>query len=108
MILFPSSVVRLRSSVVRPRSPVPVLPRNPLRFLGAPRGARYFPEASMDKVVLAYSGGLDTSVAIRWIAERYNMEVVTVTANLGNQPDLEAIQEKALRTGAVRAYVHDA
>jgi argininosuccinate synthase len=62
----------------------------------------------MDKVVLAYSGGLDTSVAIRWIAERYNMEVVTVTANLGNQRDLEAIQEKALRTGAVRAYVHDA
>lgn len=62
----------------------------------------------MEKVVLAYSGGLDTSVAIRWIGEKYNMEVVTVTANLGNQRDLEAIQEKALRTGAVRAYVHDA
>jgi argininosuccinate synthase len=62
----------------------------------------------MEKVVLAYSGGLDTSVAIRWINEQYNMEVVTVTANLGNQRDLDAVQEKALRTGAVRAYVHDA
>ena len=62
----------------------------------------------MDKVVLAYSGGLDTSVAIRWINEKYNLDVVAVTVDVGNQGDLHAVQEKALRTGAVKAFAHDA
>jgi argininosuccinate synthase len=62
----------------------------------------------MEKVVLAYSGGLDTSVAIKWIRERYGMDVVAVTADVGNERDFQAIQEKALRTGAVKAYVKDA
>ncbi|MFN8526608.1 MAG: argininosuccinate synthase [Chloroflexota bacterium] len=62
----------------------------------------------MDKVVLAYSGGLDTSVAIRWINEKYNLDVITVTIDVGNEREFTAIQEKALRTGAIKAFVHDA
>ena len=59
------------------------------------------------KVVLAYSGGLDTSVAIRWIKEKYGLDVVTLTIDVGNKPDLEAIKEKALKIGAIKAYVVD-
>ncbi len=59
------------------------------------------------KVVLAYSGGLDTSVAIKWIQEKYGMEVVTFTADLGNDPDLDAIRQRALDIGAVKALVAD-
>ena len=62
----------------------------------------------MDKVILAYSGGLDTSVAIKWLHETYNLEVICVTVDVGNERDFGSIQEKALRTGAVKAYVHDA
>ncbi len=62
----------------------------------------------MDKVILAYSGGLDTSVAIKWIEEKYDMQVVTMTADVGNEKDLEAVRQKALRTGAIKAYVKDA
>jgi argininosuccinate synthase len=62
----------------------------------------------MAKVVLAYSGGLDTSVAIKWINERYGMEVIAVTVDVGNARDLDAVREKALRTGAVKAFVKDA
>ncbi|MGI8968878.1 MAG: argininosuccinate synthase [Chloroflexota bacterium] len=62
----------------------------------------------MPKVVLAYSGGLDTSVAIRWLMDHYGLEVVTFTADLGGEIDLEAAREKALRIGAVDAYVVDA
>ncbi|MPZ13306.1 MAG: argininosuccinate synthase [Chloroflexi bacterium] len=62
----------------------------------------------METVVLAYSGGLDTSVLIPWLRERYDLDVVTVTANLGSEQDLPAIREKALRTGAREAFVEDA
>lgn len=62
----------------------------------------------MTKVVLAYSGGLDTSVAIRWLMDHYGLEVVTLTADLGGGIDLEAARQKALQTGAVEAYVIDA
>ena len=62
-----------------------------------------------DKVVLAYSGGLDTSVAIRWINENYHMDVVTLTADLGGEKrDMPSIQEKAVNVGAVKALVVDA
>jgi argininosuccinate synthase len=61
-----------------------------------------------DKVVLAYSGGLDTSVAIRWLKETYKLEVITVTVDVGNERDFSAIREKALKTGAARALVIDA
>lgn len=61
-----------------------------------------------EKVVLAYSGGLDTSVAIRWIKEKYDMDVITFTVDVGNVPDLEAIRKKALDVGAIKAVVKDA
>ncbi|OGO07339.1 MAG: argininosuccinate synthase [Chloroflexi bacterium RBG_13_60_13] len=60
------------------------------------------------KVVLAYSGGLDTSVAIKWIKEKYDMDVIAVTADVGGDRDLEAVREKALKVGAVKAVVVDA
>ncbi|MBM2810435.1 MAG: argG [Chloroflexi bacterium] len=62
----------------------------------------------MEKVVLAYSGGLDTSVLIPWLREKYELDVITLTANLGSERDLPTIREKALRTGASEAYVEDA
>src|ERR687885_2746257 len=62
----------------------------------------------MNKVVLAYSGGLDTSVAIRWINEKYGLDVIAVTVDVGNERDFEAVRQKALRTGAVKAYIEDA
>jgi argininosuccinate synthase len=61
-----------------------------------------------DKVVLAYSGGLDTSVAIKWLEERYNLKVITFTVDIGNVPDLEAIRQKALDVGAIEALELDA
>jgi argininosuccinate synthase len=59
------------------------------------------------KIVLAYSGGLDTSVAIAWLKETYNAEVIAFCADLGQGEDLEAIKEKALRTGASKVYIDD-
>lgn len=63
---------------------------------------------NVDKVVLAYSGGLDTSVAIKWLQEKYNVEVIAVTIDVGNERDLPAIKEKALKIGAIKAEVIDA
>ncbi len=60
-----------------------------------------------EKVVLAYSGGLDTSVAIRWLKEKYNLDVITFTVDVGNVPDLDAIRQKAEDVGAVKALVRD-
>ena len=62
----------------------------------------------MDKAVLAYSGGLDTSVAIKWLRERYNLEIITLTVDIGNVANLEAIRQKALDVGATKALVIDA
>ncbi len=59
------------------------------------------------RVVLAYSGGLDTSVAIRWLADQ-GYEVVTATVDVGEAKDLEAVAQKAMRVGAKDAYVIDA
>ena len=61
-----------------------------------------------DKVILAYSGGLDTSVAVRWLEEKYGLKVITLTVDVGNVPDLETIRQKALKVGAIRAVVIDA
>ena len=61
-----------------------------------------------DKVVLAYSGGLDTSVAIKWIAEKYKMNVIALSINLGAEKDYEGIRKKALKVGAAKALVVDA
>src|SRR5579885_1157959 len=61
-----------------------------------------------DKVILAYSGGLDTSVMVPWIGEKYNLDVVAFTVDLGQGEDIERIRQKALRTGAVAAVAQDA
>ncbi len=61
-----------------------------------------------DKVVLAYSGGLDTSVAIRWLKEKYGLDVVTLTVDVGNEADFSVVREKALKVGASKALVRDA
>ncbi len=61
-----------------------------------------------DKVVLAYSGGLDTSVAIRWLGETYGMDVITLCVDVGSQKDLEAIKQKASSIGAVKSLTVDA
>src|SRR5919197_60576 len=58
--------------------------------------------------VLAYSGGLDTSVAVAWLRETYGLEVVTCTGDLGSVRDLDAIQRKAIASGARKAIVQDA
>ena len=61
------------------------------------------------KVVLLYSGGLDTSVMLKWIQDEYQAEVIALTIDIGQQADdLDAIKEKALRLGAKKAYVIDA
>src|SRR6201997_4419790 len=59
------------------------------------------------KVVLAYSGGLDTSVILRWLIERYQCEVVAFCADLGQGEELIPIRDKALRTGAVNVHIVD-
>ncbi|HVS75273.1 MAG TPA: argininosuccinate synthase [Candidatus Acidoferrales bacterium] len=59
------------------------------------------------KVVLAYSGGLDTSIIIPWLKENYGCEVIAMIGDVGQQEDLEAARQKALATGASSAYVED-
>jgi len=60
------------------------------------------------RIVLAYSGGLDTSVLIKWLQQKYDAEVITVTLDVGQKEDLKAIEEKALKLGAVKHYSIDA
>ena len=63
--------------------------------------------SSIRKVVLAYSGGLDTSVILKWIKNTYACEVVTLTTDLGQEEELDGIEDKALATGASKAYIDD-
>ncbi len=60
------------------------------------------------KVVLAYSGGLDTSVAIRWLKEKYDLDVIAVCIDVGNERDFSLIRQKALDVGAIKVSVIDA
>lgn len=62
----------------------------------------------MERIVLGYSGGLDTSIAIPWLAERYQAEVIAVTVDLGQGRELTDLRERALALGATRAHVLDA
>lgn len=65
-------------------------------------------KSKIKKVVLAYSGGLDTSIIIPWLKENYNnCEVVAVSGNVGQADELEGLEEKALKTGASKLYVED-
>ena len=60
------------------------------------------------KIVLAYSGGLDTSIIIPWLKENYgNPEIVAVSADVGQESELEGLEEKALKTGASKLYIED-
>ncbi|MEM3629662.1 MAG: argininosuccinate synthase, partial [Candidatus Bathyarchaeia archaeon] len=63
---------------------------------------------SKEKVILAYSGGLDTSVMIKWIQEKYGADVVTLTVDVGQGMDAKTIEEKALALGAIKHYTIDA
>ncbi len=65
-------------------------------------------QGERDSVVLAYSGGLDTSVLVRWLIEEKGLDVIAVSADLGQPGDMEAIRQKALDTGAVASEVVDA
>jgi argininosuccinate synthase len=62
---------------------------------------------NIKKVVLAYSGGLDTSVILKWLVETYRCEVVTFSGDLGQVDDMAQVERNALKTGAVKAYVED-
>ncbi len=65
-------------------------------------------EKEIKKVVLAYSGGLDTSIIIPWLKENYNnCEVIAVSADVGQESELEGLEEKALKTGASKLYIED-
>ena len=62
----------------------------------------------IQKVVLAYSGGLDTSIIIPWLKENYNgCEVIAVSADVGQESELDGLEEKALKTGASKLYIED-
>ena len=60
-----------------------------------------------NKIVLAYSGGLDTSIILKWLAKEYDAEVIAYVADLGQGEDLEEVYNKALKTGASKVYVED-
>jgi argininosuccinate synthase len=64
-------------------------------------------EATVKKVVLAYSGGLDTSVIVPWLRNNYGCQVICVTANLGQNEELEGLEEKAIQSGASKIYIED-
>ncbi len=69
---------------------------------------RIVDKSKIKKVVLAYSGGLDTSIIIPWLKENYNnCEVIAVSGNVGQADELEGLEEKALKTGASKLYVED-
>ena len=61
----------------------------------------------MHKVVLAYSGGLDTSVAVAWLREQYDVDVVTLTVDVGGGSLRAGVAERAISAGATKAYVVD-
>lgn len=62
---------------------------------------------NIKKVVLAYSGGLDTSVILKWLAETYDCEVIAFSADIGQEEELSDVEEKALKTGAIKVYIDD-
>ena len=65
------------------------------------------PERVSEKVVLAYSGGLDTSIIIPWLKENYAYDVIAMIGDVGQGDDIEAVVEKAFKTGASKVVVED-
>lgn len=74
-------------------------------LIGHIREGKFFMK---DKIVLAYSGGLDTSVAIKWLQDKYNYDVIAVALDVGEGKDLEFTKKKAIDVGAIKSYVVDA
>ena len=71
-------------------------------------GEKKMDKKNIKKVVLAYSGGLDTSIIIPWLKENYNnCEVIAVSGNVGQADELEGLEEKAIKTGASKCYIED-
>ena len=62
---------------------------------------------NIKKVVLAYSGGLDTSIIVKWLKETYNCEVIAFAADVGQEEELTGLEEKAIKTGASKIYIED-
>ncbi|HNV49209.1 MAG TPA: argininosuccinate synthase, partial [Spirochaetota bacterium] len=62
---------------------------------------------SVKKVVLAYSGGVDTSVIVKWLIENYRCEVVCFAADVGQEEELDGLEAKAIKTGASTCYIED-
>jgi argininosuccinate synthase len=79
------------------------MPATPRRWRSRWKRGRSLPS----RIVLAYSGGLDTSVAIPWLKEQYTAEIIAVTLDLGQGRELSQIRERALASGAVRGHVLD-
>lgn len=65
-------------------------------------------KGEVSKIVLAYSGGLDTSVAVAWLKEKFGAEVITVTVDVGQKEDFKEIEERAYKAGASKHYLIDA
>jgi len=63
--------------------------------------------SDIKKVVVAYSGGLDTSIIVTWLKQNYGCEVICFTADLGQEDELEGLEEKAIKTGASKLYIRD-
>ena len=59
------------------------------------------------KIVLAYSGGLDTSVLLSWIKDKHNAEMIAFCADIGQEDELKGLKQKALKTGASKLYIDD-
>src|SRR5262245_24410322 len=101
----PCSTATPASCWTRPR--IVSTPRRPSSWISSARPSKMPDAASVKRVVLAYSGGLDTSVILRWLIERYRCEVVAFCADLGQGEELIPIRDKALRTGARSVHVLD-
>src|SRR5215207_1636406 len=65
------------------------------------------PSMAQQKIVLAYSGGLDTSVLLSWIKETYDAEMIAFCANIGQEDELKGLEKKAKQTGASKIYIDD-
>jgi len=59
------------------------------------------------KIAVAYSGGLDTSVIVKWLQEKYNADVITVTGNLGQKKEIVGLADKAYKSGAKKVFIQD-
>jgi argininosuccinate synthase len=64
-------------------------------------------KGGVKKVVLAYSGGLDTSVILKWLKNEFGCEVIAFTADVGQAEELDHLEEKAIATGASKVYIED-